>query len=255
MVDYNIEFGHLYLSKIEDAVKNGVLKKSIELAKLLTSVLSNQGKSYSLNVLLDDYNTDCKEVDKEEIKELYRRFGLVPDHIVLESKMVESADNFLKYLPPDSLFSKDNSLVYHSQSTDIHFTELLRDTRRLKEIFLDKVKKGGVSSEKDKSYLSLQQQRCHSNNTIVLVYNQNGQVRYGCPLLAACWHLSRLGIEPFYTNIQTQLTNQKSFTGKQILTILPNEYMKVESTALELIGLSKTKTIKKCRKRMEYFFV
>ena len=255
IVDISIEFGHLYTEQINEAIKNGNLKKSIEMARMLSQILALQGKSFSLAVLIDDYNNNLIQVDHNEIMDIYKKMGLTPDYIVFESKLANSAEYLLSCLPDKFLVKESNSLIYRSQSADSHFSELLQDGRRFKAIFMDRLKSGADATVRNrKSYLSLQERRCHSNAEIVLLYNQNNQVRYGCPVLAACWYLARLGVEPFYSDLKIENREFRPFIGKHLLTILPVDYMKVEATVHELISLCKTKAIKKCKKRMDYFF-
>jgi hypothetical protein len=250
----------LYLRQIREIKagrRNGQIERAVEAARTLSTMLSLRGKSHSFTLLVDDYSDRKGQVDREDVREIFSGYGLIPDYIVLESEMVKSAEYFLRSIPGRHLTSESNVVTFRSHSSDVHFNELLMDTRRYKQIFINRMRGGTGSSgvAPTKSYMSVQDQRCHSSTDIVLVYNDNGYLRYGCPVLAACWYLTRLGVDPFISNLTIEEDASRPFTGRQLLTILPVGYMKVEATALELIGLCRNKSISRCGKRMDYMFV
>jgi len=255
IADYNIEYAHIYSSDIInglDKIKNNI-DKTLPIIKLL----KHQGYSIALSVLVDDYSCDQEKIEPEFIHDLFSKCGLSPDHVIMESELTKNAQYFLNMLPDKYLFKHDNKTIYQSENQDIHFSDLLVKTRRYKTIFLEKNTINSDYSKKHKpnELLSFNQQRCHSNSDLVLYVENGEECRYSCPLLAACWYLARLGVNPFYSSIFNSLKKDKLFIGKSLLTILPIDFIKVEATATELIGLSKTKRINKCKKKIEYYFI
>lgn len=254
VVDYNIEYAHVYVSEIKENLSK--LNSSIEKTLSILDDLNRKKMSYSLSILVDDYSDNKETTTKKEIISLCMGLKLPPDHVVMESELVKSARFFISKLPERSLLSQDNKMYFKSESTDIHFSDLLKDKRRYKAIFIEKAEMGRKAwvEQKQKKYIAFRQQRCHSNSSLVLYYDDGKNVRYSCPLLAACWYMVRLGVEPFFSSIQSKLIQNKPFVGNKLITVLPIEFLKVESTAIELIGLSKTKVISKNRKKIEYHF-
>jgi len=255
VVDYNIEYAHVYVSDITENLSK--LDLNIEKTISIIDDLNRKKMTYTLSVFVDDYSDNDKTINVNEIISLCNSLRLPPDHVVMESEMAKTAENFIDKLPERYLLSEDNKMYFKSESTDIHFSDLLKDRRRYKAIFIEKAEmdRKAWEEQKQKEYLALRQQRCHSNSSLVLYYNDGKDVRFSCPLLAACWYMARLGVEPFYSSIQNKLSINKPFIGNKLITVLPLEFLKVESTALELIGLSRTKVISKNRKKIEYHFI
>jgi len=255
VVDYNIEYAHVYASDIRENLSR--LDSNIEKTISILDDLNRKKMSYSLSVFVDDYSEHKETIDHKEIISLCNGLKLPPDHVIMESAMAEVAKFFINKLPERYLLSEDNTMYFKSESTDIHFSNLLKDRRRYKAIFIEKAEMGKKAWEeqKQKEYLALRQQRCHSNSSLILYYDDGKSVHYSCPLLAACWYMARLGVEPYFSSIQKKLTRKRPFIGKRLITVLPIEFLKVESTAIELIGLSKTKVISKNKKKIEYHFI
>lgn len=253
-VDYNIEYAHIYSSDLlEDLSK---VRSNIAKTKNLIKTISNINATYSLTVLIDDYSEDQLPVSKVVINNLFLELGLIPDHIIMESEMAKEADFLLNTLPEKNLIREENRFILKSESTDMHFSEMFQEKKRYKTIEMEKMLLGeeAWNDLQRINLLNLKQQRVHSNSNLILVFDDGKTRRYSCPLLAACWYLARLGVEPFYSSIKHSLNVQKLFVGNNLLTVLHLNYLKVESTAIELIGLSKSKTISKCKRRIEYYF-
>ena len=62
-----------------------------------------------------------------------------------------------------------------------------------------------------------------------------------CSLLVAVWHLKRLGLIETKRGDLNCLNKKKSFIARNIITILPEKYRKVEERALEIIKSTKFK--------------
>lgn len=61
MVDYNIEFGHIYLN--ESFSKEHF--EGAEIAKKIAQKLKREGKTFCLTLMIDDYNPDEQFLDLE----------------------------------------------------------------------------------------------------------------------------------------------------------------------------------------------
>lgn len=253
-VDYNIEYAHIYSSDLNGNLSN--VSRNIEKTKVLLETLNNKSSSYSLSVLVDDYSEDQSPIPSSEIFELFFSLGLSPDNVVMESEMIKEADSLIKNLPEKFLIQEENRYIFKSESKDIHFAELFQERKRYKSEVMDRINMGteAWNEMQKKKLLNLKQQRVHSDSNLIIYFNDGKTIRYSCPLLAACWYLTRLGVEPFYSSIKQSLNSTKPFIGKNLITILPLNFLKVESTAIELIGLCKSKSIYKCKRRIEYYF-
>jgi hypothetical protein len=254
VVDYNIEYAHIYASDIKGDLSR--VQRNIERTGWIIESLRQQNKTFVLSVLIDDYSENQEDVHIPDIENIFADLGLSPDHIVMESTMAGQAGSFMDLLSEKNLRREGNQIVFQSESKDIHFSELLKDRRRYKSVFMEKSKLGKSEWEEkqNKEYILLKEQRVHSNSDLLLCHTQDNITRFSCPLLAACWYLARLGVEPFASPVIQRLSKNKPFIGSSLITVLPLEFIKVEATAVDLIRLSKTKTISKCRKRIEYFF-
>lgn len=253
-VDYNIEYAHIYSSDLYE--KNSIMTTDILKTINIIRTIEANNLTYSLNVLVDDYSQDQYPVSKDIVMNLFTDLGLVPDHIVMESELTKEADYLLNTLPSKNLFKEDNRFVLKTESNDIHFSELLQEKKRYKTIEMEKMLFGeeAWNNMQQKDIFNLKQHRVYSKSNLILVYKDGINNRYSCPLLAACWYLARLGVEPFLSSITNSLNDQRLFIGKNLLTVLNISFLKVESTALELIGLSKSKLISQCKKKIEYYF-
>ena len=86
-VDFNIEYAHIYVSEesleSRDFINN--YSKNIEITKQIVQELESKDKTYSLNVLIDDYSPFISDVNLDKIYHLLDECELPPDHIMLES--------------------------------------------------------------------------------------------------------------------------------------------------------------------------
>ena len=254
VVDINIEYAHLYAANLERDIKS--LENGVQKAREIIDLADRQRLTHSSTVLVDDYSIGSTEVDIKKILLILESLRLAPDYVVLESEMVANVTYFLQFLPQKNLIRETDRVVYHSAGLDANLEQTALPARRYKSIFMERAKRSGGSENQmtGRQVLSLQQHRIHSESSIVLAVGEGASVRYSCPLLTACWYLIRLGVEPFYSPILYRRRNAPSFVGRRLVTVLPLDYLKVEATAVELLSLSKTKAISKCKKRISYFF-
>lgn len=253
-VDFNIEYAHIYASDINGDLRK--LQRNIERTNLIVKSLRSQKKSYALSVLIDDYSEDQDEVELSQIEGIFADLGLIPDHIVMESAMAAQAHFLLETLPEKNLKKIGDEIVFQSESKDIHFSQLVKDKRRYKSAFMERSQLGRNEWEakRQKEYLLLKEERIHSNSDLLLCHTMGSVTRFSCPLLAACWYLARLGVEPFSSPVVRGLDGNRPFVGQSLITVLPLGFLKVEATAMDLIRISRAKRISKCRKKVEYFF-
>lgn len=67
---------------------------------------------------------------------------------------------------------------------------------------------------------------------------------YTCALLSAAWLLCRLGMYPAPEGVFREASDA-DFAAREIITILPQKYREVEERALDIIGATKFKDLKK----------
>lgn len=252
-VKYNIEFAHLYGSNLQSY---SYLKENVYRTLQIVNQTTQNNFPFSLSVLIDDYSMDTNHISPKELNELLTDFGLPPDYIVMESQMTKYADHFLKYLPKKYVVEKDSQFVFHSFGNDLNLYESPPPARRYKSIFMEKVLDKPINKKKQipKQTTTLKQERCHSDSAVVLAHTIDSVKRYSCPLLTACWYLCRLGVSGFMPEFAYVRKGAPPFVAERLITVLSTDFLKVESTAFELLGLSKTKTFKKRRKQVEYYF-
>lgn len=252
-VKFNIEFAHLYDSSLEDPDH---LKKDVQLTIQIVDRISRAGMSSSLNVLIDDYSVASNYVDPGELVNTLKELGLPPDYVVMESEMTQLAERFLEFLPERLITTSEDHTIFHSIGNDVNLDAGPAPARRYKSQFMERaMAKTGESEKKKRGHATmLRQQRCHSDSAVVLSHTTESKRRFSCPLLTACWYLCRLGVPQFTPRFAYEREGANPFVGGRIITVLPTSFLKVESTAVELISLSRTKTISKRRKQIEYYF-
>lgn len=91
-VDYNIEYAHIYTDETfgEEQIK------SIELLKKIIIKLNKLNKSYTLTVLIDDYNPKEHFLDINNFINKCEELGYKPDFIAFESRLCSDKDLLLK---------------------------------------------------------------------------------------------------------------------------------------------------------------
>ena len=89
-VDYSIEFCHIYLNETFSHEH----RQSIDVLKSVVSELPT-GSTYSLNVLIDDYNATEEVLDIEDLKRELREAHAKPDYLAYEARLAPYADAVL----------------------------------------------------------------------------------------------------------------------------------------------------------------
>jgi len=252
--DVNIEIAHTYLlNKDSSNILQDEQVKSITIAKDIIAKLTSEGKKATTCILVDDYNS-IFSFDEKNIYEAVCTTGLIPDYIVKESIFSNYADYLVSNLPEKYIQQDNNNIAFQTKSDNLLLwgIESKQDNEDFMQIFI----KQTLGNDKG---LRLPQQSTEISNFTSSVtlksFDSDGLSRYACVLLTACWHLSRLGVEPF-SEISKKIykCSENPFFGETILTILPSKYLKIEALARELIGACTTKTISKKKRKMEYIF-
>jgi len=282
-VDYNVEYSHIYYSDIG----NGKLKdeqiKSIEITQEILHNLRRNGLTYSLNVLVDDYSENL-ECDTTQVYDLLANYGMSPDHICLEACFAgELSDTLINSLSGNYIhLGKKDDLIFDVQTIDSRIWEPSPKPKSFREILFCSAnsKKPSKKSFKqiffEDEYENYSKNTCDSLEKSSLIKNSEAYIResyqsrievvlkhktdlgvtlYACPVLASCWYLFRLGVEPFKI-VENDLFSfsDKPFFGKKLITILPNSYLKVEATVLEILAASRKKSFRKKRSLIGYHF-
>jgi len=174
----------------------------------------------------------------------------------LESEMARFAEHFLEFLPKRLVTTSENHMIFHSIGNDVNLFNMSLPARRYKSQFMERAlaKTREKEESKRRHTITLRQQRCHSDSAVVLSQATESTWRFSCPLLTACWYLCRLGVPEFTPQFAYEREGAQPFVGERIITVLPTSFLKVESTAVELISLSRTKTFSKRGKQIEYYF-
>lgn len=265
-VDYNIEYAHVYAGSFtKDEIIGEEQRTGIIVAKQVVENLEAAGKTYSLNILIDDYNEEAIEVNEELVVSELTKKGLSPDYVMRESRLAGPVAEVLidnisdRYLDKRTL---ENEIIFAPKTNDIRLWAPDAEKRSFRQMFLEyaegkideeelkgsQLRKGGATLISKNTF--------RSKSEIVLKYkDKEGVVCYTCPLLTACWHLMRLGVEQFdkeFVNIKS--FTSKPFFGNRLITVLPSNYLKIEGTSMEIISLAKSRSIKKYRNYLEYYF-
>lgn len=91
MVDYNIEFGHIYTN--ENCGYDHL--RGADAARKVAERLQEEGKTYNLTLMVDDYNPSESFLDIQKYIHKLRDKGACPDYLVLESNLPKYKDLIL----------------------------------------------------------------------------------------------------------------------------------------------------------------
>lgn len=101
MVDYSIEFAHIYV----DQIFNKDYKQMAPKVKEIISSLNEGEKNYSLSILIDDYNPKRHLLNIDKYIGKLANLGLSPDFVVFESELTKLKDQVLETINDDRLRS------------------------------------------------------------------------------------------------------------------------------------------------------
>jgi len=271
--DYNIEYSHIYLGEGQKLIGESELE-GIRIAKSIVRHLEKHGKSCSLCVLIDDYS-NSHFIDIDRIHSEMLKTGLTPDFYFYESFLAgETADCLIESIPKKYIKSENENVTIRIDDTssirvassknsvrskildELSKEQKVKQFNGVRDLLLAKLNDEFIE-EQSLNYDNIGIRRTSSaslTEVILKTYSESGE-RYSCPLLDAAWHLTRLGIQPYSEQVENLISySDKPFFGKKLITILPSGYLRVESTAMEIIGMLKRKTIRKRRRNIKYYF-
>lgn len=259
-VDFNIEYAHIYVSEesLESRVFIDKYSKNIEITKQIVQNLESKDKTYSLNVLIDDYNPFISDVNIDKIYHLLDECELPPDNIMLESDFANRSAEKLIDLIDSKYLTKgtNNESIFNVKTNNAYLWQ--HDTKSMspRSLFLEDPQYNiDNMSQKRNNATHTSFNTCRAKSEIILKNIENGVAYYACPLLNACWQLMRFGVNPFSEEIDNLSSfSSKPFIGDTLITVEPTVLLKIESTSLEIISLVKQKKIKRLTDRIQFYF-
>ena len=99
MLDYNIEFAHIYA----DEKLGDEQFKSIELLKKVIKKLEKENKTFSISILIDEFHPVVFKLKKNKVIKEFEEKGVKIDFIGYESKLCPIANKLIKELPKSEL--------------------------------------------------------------------------------------------------------------------------------------------------------
>jgi len=96
MLDYNIEYAHIYM----DESFNEEHKKAVDSVKELEKKIKKKKLSFIKGVLIDDYNPEVHKLDVQDFVKKLNRYEVKPDFVGFESKMANYKDFMLSIMSP-----------------------------------------------------------------------------------------------------------------------------------------------------------
>jgi len=241
----NIEACHIYFG--EQGFDENEILESISIVKETLGSLSEDG--YTLNVLIDDYFMKPDAQDITYLVNTLNESGIMPTGIYYESDLKTVAHVFIEELKQHRLKRTSEDVFFSNVSNDSSlYRSLERDS--MKSSFLD----GDSFDDCEDEKVSVNRVQKYSMTTISQI--SNGNVRYSCPLLAACWNLARLGYEPYVSALTTfkDEEQKKEFSSSKLVTLLPTTFIAVEATVVDLLKSLKPKKYKGIEKSLSYTF-
>ena len=217
MKDVNIEFCHIYADSLDD-VDFSHLRPGLVATKEVIETLENAGKSYSLNILIDNYFVKNKSYDFNRLMGFLSSEGFSPDGVYLEADLHSVCEIFISMLKPVSILRQPLEIIFKAGGLDTHlFGPSSGDT--LKGAFLSGIK--SLPDEETQELSSFRNRdRCqHSSRTVIVQYRED-EVRYSCPLLATCWVMARFGVQPFMDSLSSFESKEQKTSQKRPKTTL-----------------------------------
>lgn len=242
--EFSIEFAHLYYTELQER-NFRALKPAIDTLRWVLKSLVDQGASYSLSVLIDDYGIDHPMRDASLLNEFLLSEGIEVDHVAYEADLAQVADVLLESLRDRYVRRSTDRVSLLIENSDSHLNDIQETVRRPKTLLL------GTSAKED----AFRQTRTTSFTQVQLSNGSSDNRQYGCALLASCWTLARMGIAPYATALTLESrAGHAPFTGDRLITILSTRYIKVEATVLDLLSEMRGRQSRALRDRIRYIF-
>lgn len=99
MVDYNVEFAHIYADKEFGDEQ----RKSIDLLKLVIKDLQKKNKSFVTCILIDEISPEKITLNESDFLKKTLSYKIPLDFVAYESKLSSIADKIIKELPKELL--------------------------------------------------------------------------------------------------------------------------------------------------------
>jgi hypothetical protein len=93
-VDYNIEYAHIY----SDEVFGQEHIESLSVLELILRIIRNDNKSHNLNLLIDEYHPEAKDLDVDDFLNKLKYRGYYPQFLHLESGLHNDIELLLSSL-------------------------------------------------------------------------------------------------------------------------------------------------------------
>lgn len=219
-------------------------------------------RSAVFSLLIDDYNFELP-VSRAEAVDTISSWTHSPNYLVWERDLVDLAAALIHELRQPFVQESVTECYMYTKSDDVllwsddgggaaGFLELFASRHNLTSLsppLQTAAERHGSTTPTD----GFGPKSTAASRTL-LSTGQNGGRKYSCSLLTACWHLARLGVEPFGTAVRTKLTALPVGSPSKIWSILPAKYIKVEASAMEIISLCKSRRLYKQAKNIRHVF-
>ena len=202
-VDYNIEFGHIFVNEKFCSRQ----RESSKIAKKFIEQLNKKKKTYSTTILIDDYQPSYSYLDICSFLESVKNLGIAPGYIVYESQLHSLANKLLSLINKKNIIEEKVEIKVKSN----------KDTLLL--------------NHRNMSSLSLKDEYFAKRNDYIET-----------PVLIAAWYLLRLGILQKQGIVkETKYTKKVPFVGENLLTIIPKQYKPIDTAAKKILECTKYK--------------
>ncbi|MGI8593488.1 MAG: hypothetical protein ACR2ML_03810 [Solirubrobacteraceae bacterium] len=203
--DISVELGHFYLRDLVPGFIEATAEREAEWLRPILDRHREQGRSVSCVVMLDDYFVPegrAQEVAEGEelVLEAYERAGLPVDHVVRELDCAKTVKGFVDgyLLPPGAPAGETGTRTTLPPLTSswLSNADPPRDRPRVAPL-TSPFSPESAQQRTDSSGPSATGRPTgeHSIHLDIELWSGEGERRvWSCPLLAAWWHLIRLGL-------------------------------------------------------------
>ena len=98
-LDYSIEFGHIYTNEAYSEEHRLSAVRTFEVAEGLKS----DGKTFSIHLLIDDYNPEEHFLDVKELLREYGQLGVKPDFTAREAALAPYKDDMFELITSNKI--------------------------------------------------------------------------------------------------------------------------------------------------------
>ena len=198
-VNYNIEFGHIFV----DQKFNLHQRESSRIIREFMERLKNNNETYATTILIDDYLPTYSYLDIYAFLEKIKSVGVAPDYIVYQTQLLSLAHKLIKAIDEKNILEEKTEIKFRSN----------KDTLLLNH--------GSISS------ISLKDE-----------YFAKVDDYIETPVLIAAWYLLRLGIFAKRDIVKETKYRKRvvPFAGEMLLTVIPEKYKEIDETAKMILN-------------------